>query len=273
MSFKLYGDKIKKDFRKSLFINYPIINRELGFCYALSGVPIEIQQSIKNKGKKNILIFNNSVIKDILNITTTNLYSETIYFESIHAKYMKQLKYEKDYLKNAISDYSLPSIADSITFGTKANLIIVDNIGGWYMNKKNYLDYLSKSISLLKTKSSLPIEIRLHPKNRKDKNIHKTINSKFKNIKMNESNIETNLPNINFYVTNNSHLAYYYFYNGCKVLTLSDKALYYHTGFQHDNKNYINNIHKLFNMVFHHTIFFNGTENKQLENLITQYIK
>lgn len=273
MSIKLYGDKIKKDFRKSLFIDFPKLSKETGICYALAGVPENIQKSIKGTGKKNIIILNNSVIKDIIKINDLSLYSETLYFESVHAKYTKKIAYTKDYLNTIISKYKLPPISKKITHGSNINLIILDNIGGWYLNKKNYIEYISQSIKLLKSRTSLPIEIRLHPKNREDKNITKTIKSKFKNINFNTGNIVDNLDFVDYYVANNSHLAYYYFYNGCKVMTLSDKALYYNYGYQliNDQTKYINCIHNLFNEVFHHTLFFDGTENKQLLTLIQKY--
>ena len=56
-------------------------------------------------------------------------------------------------------------------------------------------------------------------------------------------------------------------------MTLSDKALYYNYGWQliNDETKYINCIQNLFNEIFHHTLFFDGTENKQLLNLVQKY--
>ena len=177
-----------------------------------------------------------------------------------------------------------------INFNKNYILIVLDNIGGWYLSMDNYLLKLKLIINYIKlnVENNFKFKIRLHPKNREDTNLQTNIKNNFRNIEFDNSNIESHLGQCLCYFFLHSHLAYYYLYHGCLVFCFENNSLYkkYVLNEKHlfilnnlksntnNNvlKNYLMNRDKLFRILINQSIFYKNNYEERFAKKIFLYL-
>lgn len=271
-------DKINSKIKELFFENN--ISKNINIFYIRNRPLLRYKNIIKNNNKYHILI-NNFFLQD-LSDDFKNIF--TYYLESYNCNNMKFLKVDSEYINNFYKKINIIKPLNKIKYGNEKILIILDNIGGWYLNKNDYINSIKyiyiKIEKLIKDYKNYIIEIRLHPKNRNDNNIIKNIKINFPKIKFNDCNKEENLDKVYCYFIQHSHLLYYYLYNSCLIYCLENDNLSYNYVLNdnikienYDLKKYLENRDRLFDLLINQSINFNNEYENTISNKIFDYLK
>lgn len=275
---KIILDRVYVHLVKLLKLNnsLSIFNINLYFIHSLP--KFKIKNILKDNCPFHILL-NFFVFKDIIKDKITGF---TFYLESYNPKNMKYLgEISNDNENNFYKNLNLEKPKNLINKGDKYNLIILDNIGGWYLNKNDYINELDFIIKNLKNISNLEIQIRLHPKNRNDINIKNNIILNFPKIKFNICELEYNLDKCLYYITLHSNLGYYYLYHSCIVFNFKNDCFYNNSVLNYEDLDFVKNYNfnnylmkrdKLFRIIINQSIYYKGEYEKDMSNKINLYL-
>lgn len=251
--------------------------------FFIHSLPILKNKNILINNNKYHILLNFFVFKDIIK---NKIQGFTFYLESYNPNKMKflgkiSIEKEKKFYKNL----GIDKPKNNINYGNIYILIILDNIGGWYLKEENYILKIKKIILEIRQFSNLEIQIRLHPKNRDDNLIKNNIIKNFPNILFNDKKIEDNLKDTYLFITQHSNLAYYYLYHSCIVFTFDKDSLYYNYIFNKKDlfiikdlinfnfKNYLLKRDILFRLLMNQSIFYLNEYEKIFTRKILLYLK